>query len=157
MEADMNLISIWLKVFSPFGVAHPYFSTFIAAFFGAVIFGGTWWILIHQSKDKPTIEYIQQGNGGKGGSASVGGNGVAIGGAGGGSGPGGRGGDGGSGYVAGDGFAIGGEGGEAGQADRGGRGGRGPDEIMNTPEIKALHDAWMQEQLKKIQDNNKKK
>lgn len=74
-------------------------------------------------------------NGGKGGDAKVSGNNsVAIGGIGGGSGPGGKGGDGGSAEAAGDNsFAMGGEGGEAGQAGRGGRGGRSPFEILGVP------------------------
>ncbi len=71
----------------------------------------------------------QGGTGGRGGDATVGGKGVAIGGPGGGAGPGGVGGDGGGGGVHGDGLAIGGEGGEAGQYDRGGRGGRSGMEI----------------------------
>ncbi len=67
-------------------------------------------------------------NGGHGGSAkATGQNSSAIGGKGGGGGPGGKGGHGGSAETFGDNsFAMGGEGGEAGQLDRGGKGGRGP-------------------------------
>lgn len=75
---------------------------------------------------------IKLNNGGHGGNAEVtGSNSVAIGGKGGGGGPGGRGGDGGSGKATGDNiFVIGGEGGEAGQLDRGGKGGRGPLHVL---------------------------
>jgi hypothetical protein len=72
------------------------------------------------------------GKGGRGGNAKATGlNATAIGGKGGGSGPGGKGGDGGSGEAVGDNvFVMGGEGGEAGQVDRGGKGGRGPLHIL---------------------------
>lgn len=76
--------------------------------------------------------------GGKGGNVKVeGNNSVAVGGIGGGDGPGGKGGDGGGVDAKGDNvFAMGGEGGEAGQADRGGRGGRSPMEILGVPNRK---------------------
>jgi hypothetical protein len=70
------------------------------------------------------------GSGGRGGNASVGGDGTAIGGKAGGSGPGGSGGAGGDASVAGKGFALGGEGGEAGQPTRGGSGGRSPIDVL---------------------------
>jgi hypothetical protein len=75
---------------------------------------------------KPIKDDNQKG--GRGGDAKVHGlNNAAIGGKGGGGGPGGNGGDGGGAEVVGDNsFAMGGEGGEAGQIDRGGKGGRGP-------------------------------
>lgn len=73
---------------------------------GAVI-----WIAKRGNKEtkKPTF-----GQGGRGGSASVGGNGVAVGGRGGRAGTGGNGGYGGGAHVGGDGLAIGGDGGDAG-------------------------------------------
>ena len=79
-------------------------------------------------KSKKVIEQ----NGGKGGDVkAVGENGVAIGGKGGGGGPGGKGGDGGSSEGIGDNiFVMGGEGGEAGQANRGGKGGRSPLHVL---------------------------
>lgn len=61
-----------------------------------------------QQADK---QEMSQGQGGRGGNASVGGSGVAIGGPGGNAGERGRGGDGGSAHVAGDGYAAGGAGG----------------------------------------------
>jgi hypothetical protein len=61
---------------------------------------------------------LPPGQGGKGGAASVGGNGVAIGGRGGMSGTGGTGGHGGGAQVQGDGMAVGGDGGDAGVAWR---------------------------------------
>jgi hypothetical protein len=70
------------------------------------------------------------GQGGRGGNASVSGNGTAIGGKGGAGGPGGKGGAGGDAHVDGEGFSMGGEGGEAGQQDRGGKGGRGPLHVL---------------------------
>lgn len=87
------------------------------------------------------------GQGGRGGSAKVGGNGVAIGGLGGRGGVpgGGSGGAGGDAEVVGDGFAMGGEGGEAGQADRGGRGGRSPLEILGIPNQQLPDGRWLWE------------
>lgn len=87
------------------------------------------------------------GQGGRGGSAKVSGNGVAIGGSGGqagvtGIGSGGAGGDA---EVIGDGFAMGGEGGEAAQADRGGRGGRSPLEILGIPNQQLPDGRWLWE------------
>lgn len=78
----------------------------------AVPLGGALvWILRRGKKDmkEPTF-----GQGGRGGSASVGGNGVAVGGHGGRAGTGGNGGYGGGAQVGGDGLAIGGDGGDAG-------------------------------------------
>lgn len=69
------------------------------------------WILSRRNAGKPSANEVR---GGKGGDASVGGNGVAIGGRGGRSGLGGVGGDGGGGHVSGDGMAMGGDGGDAG-------------------------------------------
>ena len=94
---------------------------------------------------KPT--QIVSGQGGRGGSAKVGGNGIAIGGLGGGAGApgGGSGGSGGDAEVVGDGFAMGGEGGEAGQADRGGRGGRSPFEILGIPNDQLPDGRWLWE------------
>jgi hypothetical protein len=70
--------------------------------------------------------------GGRGGNAKATGlNATAIGGKGGGAGPGGKGGDGGGVEAIGDNvFVMGGEGGEAGQKDRGGKGGRGPLQVL---------------------------
>lgn len=81
--------------------------------------------------------------GGKGGSATVNGNGTAIGGPGGGGGPYGPGGDGGEALVIGDGFAAGGEGGEAGQIDRGGRGGRSGYEAAGLPNYQLPDGTWI--------------
>jgi len=77
-------------------------------------------------------EKIDNHRGGRGGNAvTTGVNSTAIGGKGGGGGPGGRGGDGGKAEGSGDNsFAMGGEGGEASQADRGGKGGRGPLHVL---------------------------
>lgn len=83
------------------------------------------------------------GQGGAGGSAHVGGSGMAIGGRGGGGGPGGAGGAGGGGSVAGDGVVIGGDGGEAGQVDRGGRGGMSPLQRMGVPNEKLPDGTWL--------------
>ncbi|MGW6279312.1 hypothetical protein [Kribbella sp. NPDC055071] len=90
-----------------------------------------------------TVRAQGGGRGGRGGAASVGRNGVAIGGPGGGAGPGGTGGDGGGGQVEGDGLAVGGEGGEAGQLDRGGRGGRSGMEIAAAAGIIPPPPDWM--------------
>jgi hypothetical protein len=78
-----------------------------------------------------TQKVLEQ-KGGRGGDVKIiGKNNVAIGGKGGGGGPGGKGGDGGSSEATGDNiFAMGGEGGEAGQTDRGGKGGRGPLHVL---------------------------
>jgi hypothetical protein len=86
---------------------------------------------------------MPQGQGGRGGNASVGGHGTALGGKGGGAGLSGRGGDGGDAQVRGDGIALGGEGGEAGQADRGGRGGRSPLEVLGIPNRQLPDGSWL--------------
>lgn len=103
----------------------------VLAFIGALI--GVASTTIRIRKGKTSAPVISAG--GKGGNASVKGSGTAIGGKGGGGGPGGKGGDGGNAHVDGDGFAMGGEGGEAGQLERGGRGGRSPLEILGFPNI----------------------
>lgn len=73
--------------------------------------GGLVWLGKRGKKDmkEPTF-----GQGGRGGNATVGGNGVAVGGRGGRAGTGGNGGYGGGAHVGGDGLAIGGDGGDAG-------------------------------------------
>ncbi len=83
------------------------------------------------------------GSGGRGGSATVGGNGTAIGGSGGNGGVGGTGGDGGSGHVKGDGIVLGGEGGEAGQLCKGGKGGRSPVEAHDLPNRQLPDGSWL--------------
>ena len=84
---------------------------------------------------KPAVEEVQsdvpQVRGGNGGNASVGGNGVAIGGRGGRGGLAGTGGDGGGGQVAGDGMAMGGDGGDAGTPSRPALGASSPMERLN--------------------------
>lgn len=89
--------------------------------------------LLHHLKtnhEDSALNISFRGQGGRGGNASVAGNGTAIGGRGGGGGISGKGGDGGNAHIDGSGFAMGGEGGEAGQKDRGGKGGRGPLHVL---------------------------
>lgn len=81
--------------------------------------------------------------GGEGGSATVGGSGIAVAGPGGGGGIGGSGGTGGGGTVAGDGVVFGGEGGGAGQPDRRGRGGRGGLELSGIPNQQLPDGTWL--------------
>ena len=84
------------------------------------------------------------GRGGNGGSPTIVGSGIAIGGSGGAGGQYGRGGDGGGGVHTGKNvFAIGGEGGEAGQFDRGGKGGRSPLEILEVPNQQLPDGTWL--------------
>ncbi|GAA1153973.1 hypothetical protein GCM10009630_60220 [Kribbella jejuensis] len=78
------------------------------------------------------------GQGGRGGAATVGGTGLAVGGPGGGGGPSGAGGDGGSAEVGGDGWAFGGEGGGA-----DGRGGRSGYELAGLPNFQLPDGTWM--------------
>jgi hypothetical protein len=85
------------------------------------------WFFRKRSEEKrPMLE----ARGGKGGDASVGGNGTAIGGRGGRGGLAGIGGDGGGGHVAGDGMAMGGDGGDAGTPWRPALGAPSPMERM---------------------------
>lgn len=77
----------------------------------ALLGGGIAWLIKTFGKAKPQR---MVGQGGHGGSASVGGNGIAMGGRGGRRGAGGHGGQGGGSHVEGDGMAIGGDGGDAG-------------------------------------------
>lgn len=89
--------------------------------------------LLHKMKvehEGSILNLTSSGQGGRGGNASVLGDGTAVGGRGGGGGIGGKGGDGGDAHIAGNGFAMGGDGGEAGQEDRGGKGGRGPLHVL---------------------------
>lgn len=92
-----------------------------SALYGQVVaVVGVAWLLIGvviAARSTPTVDkpVNSAGQGGRGGSASVGGNGVAIGGAGGRSGTGGSGGDGGGASVSGDGMAVAGSGGHAGE------------------------------------------
>lgn len=134
--ATAALAVLW--ALNPDGNFEPY--TILAG----VIFG---WaeLLRRKSGAKSSVEEPPAGSGGRGGSAKVGGNGVAIGGIGGRGGisGGGSGGDGGSAEVSGDGFAMGGEGGEAGQADRGGRGGRSPLEVLGVPNQQLPDGRWL--------------
>jgi hypothetical protein len=80
---------------------------------------------------------------GKGGNATVNGDGIAKGGHGGKSGPWGHGGNGGDAYVVGNGTAIGGEGGEAAQLDRGGKGGRSAMEVHGIPNMQLPDGSWL--------------
>lgn len=93
-------------------------------------------------RPKRNAETPQLGRGGQGGNASVGGNGIAVGGRGGRGGLLGRGGDGGGGGVQGSGIAIGGDGGDAGLPWRPVLGGASPTE-------KLQHDHWSNQFLPK--------
>lgn len=98
------------------------------AFIALIVAVITIFVAIHLAKKSNK----ETGKGGRGGNAkATGSNATAIGGKGGGAGPGGKGGDGGNGEAVGDNvFVMGGEGGEAGQKDRGGKGGRGPLHVL---------------------------
>jgi ribosomal protein L37AE/L43A len=95
--------------------------------------------------EESILNLSSNGQGGKGGNASVSGNGTAMGGRGGGGGVDGKGGDGGDANVVGDGFAMGGEGGEAGQLNRPARGGRSPFEILGIPNEQLPDGSWLWE------------
>ena len=98
---------------------------------------------IQRAENINNYVFAPTGSGGRGGSATVRGNGIAIGGSGGNAGPGGAGGDGGSGYIEGDGIALGGEGGEAGQLCKGGKGGRSPMEAHGLPNRQLPDGSWL--------------
>lgn len=102
----------WIS--SVWGVFGAEANAIIAACAIATLLGGMLVWVRKAFRPKKPLAYPWEGQGGNGGSASVGGNGTALGGRGGRGGEYGRGGNGGSASVAGNGTAIGGDGGDAG-------------------------------------------